>query len=368
MRNILRLTALAAVVTIIAAACGDNGGTGSTPTGGGTSAAPSGPVTKVALLYDLGGRGDKSFNDSAAAGLDQAKQDFNLDAKELQPNAGGTNRDELINLAISGGYDHIIGVGFLYAPNIGAAAAANPEVQFGDVDGFVDKTTCDTCQDQTPDGNLTSLLFAENEGAYLVGAAAALASKSHHIGFIGGVNTELIQKFQAGFDAGAQKIDASIVIDHKYITEPPDFSGFNDPAKGQVIAQGMYQAGADVVYHAAGGSGAGLFAAVADFAETSGQTVWAIGTDSDQYQSAPADEQQYILTSNLKNVNVAVYNTIQAFVEGNFQGGVQTFDLKAGGVGYSKSNPAIEPYTAQLDDLAQQIVDGTITVPTTLSS
>jgi len=368
MRKMLRLTALVAVVGIVAAACGGNDNTGSTPTAGGTSAAPSGPVTKVALLYDLGGRGDKSFNDSAAAGLDKARQDFNLDAKELQPNAGGTNRDELINLAISGGFDNIIGVGFLYAPNIGAAAAKNPDVKFGDVDGFIDHTTCDTCQDQTPDGNLTSLLFAENEGAYLVGAAAALASKTHHIGFIGGVNTSLIQKFQAGFDAGAQKIDPTITIDHKYITEPPDFSGFNDPAKGQVIAQGMYQAGADVVYHAAGGSGAGLFAAVADYAETTGKTVWAIGTDSDQYQSAPADEQKYILTSNLKNVNVAVYNTIKAFVEGTFQGGVQTFDLKAGGVGYSKSNPAIQPYVSQLDDLQQQIISGAITVPAALSS
>src|SRR4029450_4899932 len=141
----------------------------------------------------------------------------------------------------------------------------------------------------------------------LVGAAAAMKSKSHHIGFIGGVDIDLIKKFQAGVDAGAKSVDSTIKIAHTYISEPPDFSGFNDPAKAQVIAQGMYQAGADVVYHAAGGSGAGPFAAVPAFAETSGQTVWAIGTDSDQYQSAPADEQQYILTSNLKNVNVAVY-------------------------------------------------------------
>src|SRR5207244_10314970 len=105
-----------------------------------------------------------------------------------------------------------------------------------------------------------SLLFAEHEGAYLVGCAAALKSKSHHVGFIGGVNIALIQKFQAGYDAGVQKCHPGTKIDHQYISQPPDFSGFNDPAKAQTIAQGMYQGGADVVYHAAGGSGAGLVA------------------------------------------------------------------------------------------------------------
>jgi basic membrane protein A len=367
MRKMLRLTALAAVVGIIAAACGGNepaAPSGTPSASASESASPSGPVVKVGLLYDLGGRGDKSFNDAAAAGLDKAKAEFNLDAKELQPNAGGTNRDELINLAISGGYDHIIGVGFLYAPNIGAAAAKNPTVDFADVDGFIDHTTCDTCQDQTPDGNLSSLLFAEEQGSFLVGAAAALASTTNHIGFIGGVEIDLIKKFEAGYVAGAKYIKPDIQVDVKYITVPPDFAGFNDPAKAQVIAQSMYQDGADVVYHAAGGSGSGLFAAVADYAETSGKTVWAIGVDSDQYLTAPADQQQYILTSMLKRVDVAVYDTIKAWVDGTFQGGIKTFDLKADGVDYSTSNPAIEPYTAQIDDLKQKIIDGEITVPT----
>jgi basic membrane protein A len=364
-----KVAAMVAISTVMLAACGGNngggggGGSSSTPGGGGSSGTP----LKLALLYDLIGRGDKSFNDSAAEGLDQAKQKYNLDVKELTPNAGGTNRDELLNLAISGGFNHIIGVGFLYAPNIGAAAAKNPTVDFADVDGFVDHTTCPTCKDESAGGNLSSLLFAENEGAYLVGAAAALASKTHHIGFIGGVNTPLIQKFQAGYDAGAQKIDPSITIDHKYITQPPDFGGFNDPTNAKTIATGMYQNGADVVYHAAGGSGAGLFAAAAELS-AGGTKVWAIGTDSDQYQSAPENQKQYILTSNLKRVNVAVFETITAWVNGTFQGGVQTFDLKRDGVGYSKSNPAIQPYESQLDDLQQQIIAGTIKVPTTLSS
>jgi basic membrane protein A len=128
MKRAFRLAAAATIFVLIAAAC-------SKSTTGSTGGSPTGPKVKVALLYDLVGRGDKSFNDSAAVGLEKAEGEFNLDAKELTPNAGGTNRDELIDLAVSGGYKLIIGVGFLYAPNFGAAAAKNPDIKFGDVDG-----------------------------------------------------------------------------------------------------------------------------------------------------------------------------------------------------------------------------------------
>ncbi len=375
MSKALRIAAMIATCTVVLAACGKSNNAGNSPsaTGGGPSTttapatSPSGPAVKIALLYDIGGRGDKSFNDSAAAGLDKAKSQFNLDVKELSPNTGGTNRDELLNLVASQGYGLIITVGFLYAPSTGAAAVKFPNVKFADVDGFIDHTTCDTCQDESATGNVASLLFAENEGAYLVGAAAALKSQSHHIGFIGGVNIALIQKFQAGFDAGAKKIDPSITIDHKYISEPPDFSGFNDPAKAQTIATGMYQAGADVVYHAAGGSGAGLFKAAETYSTQNNTKVWAEGTDSDQYLSAPADQQPYILTSNLKRVDVAVYQAIADYVGGTFTGGIKTFDLKAGGVGYATSGGFVDDIKSQLDDLADQIKSGAIQVPTTLS-
>jgi len=362
MKRASRLLALLSAAAVVGAACSNNSNTSS---GGSPTTNASGPAVKVALLYDLGGRGDKSFNDSAAAGLEKAKSDFNIDAKELQPNAGGTNRAELIDLVASQGYGLIIGVGFLYAPTIGAAAAKYPNIKFGDVDGFVDHTTCDTCQDQTPSGNLSSLLFAENEGAYLVGAAAALKSKTHHIGFIGGVSgTGLIEKFQAGFDAGAKSIDSSITIDHKYITAAPNFNGFNDPSDATVIATGMYQNGADVVYHAAGGSGAGLFKAAVQYSTQNDTHVWAEGTDSDQYLSAPSDQQPYILTSNLKRVDVAVYETIKAYVNNQFQGGIRTFDLKAGGVGYATSGGFVDDIKDQLDAIADKIKSGEITVPT----
>jgi basic membrane protein A len=372
MNKLARVVAMAFTMTLVAAACGKSETPGSTTSAPGatTSASPScahaGPPIKMALLYDLIGRGDKSFNDSAAAGLDKAKCDFNVQATELTPNSGGTNRAELLNLAASQGNTLIITVGFLYAETTGAAAVKYPDTKFADVDGFVDHTTCDTCVDESPTGNLASLLFAENEGAYLVGAAAALKSTTHHIGFIGGVDIALIQKFQAGYDAGAKKIDPSITIDHKYITEPPDFSGFNLPDKAKTIAESMYQAGADVVYHAAGGSGSGLFQAAVDFSGTSGTHVWAIGTDSDQYVSAPPEQQPFILTSNLKRVDVATYNTVKAFSDGTFVGGIQTFDLKADGVGFSTSGGFIDDIATQLNDLADQIKSGAIVVPATL--
>jgi basic membrane protein A len=371
MKKVLRPLALIAILGIVAAACNNNNtGTGASnppaPAASGSGGASGGAPVKIGLTYDLGGRGDKSFNDSAAAGLEKAKGEFNLDVKELQPNSGGTNRGDLLSLLATQGYKLIIGVGFLYAPTIGTAAHQFKDVDFADVDGFIDNTTCDVCEDETPDGNLTSLLFAENEGAFLVGCAAALKSKSHHVGFIGGVNIDLIQKFQAGYDAGVNHCAKGTKIDHSYISQPPDFSGFNDPAKAQTIAQGMYQNGADVVYHAAGGSGSGLFTAAETFSKQNNTHVWAIGTDSDQYLSAPPDQKPYILTSNLKRVDVAVYETIKDYVNGNFTGGIKTFDLKADGVGYATSGGFVDDIKSQLDQLADNIKAGIIKVPTTL--
>jgi basic membrane protein A len=149
------------------------------------------------------------------------------------------------------------------------------------------------------------------------------------------------------------------VVKVAYITQPPDFSGFGDPAKAKVIAEGMYDAGADVVYHAAGGSGAGLFQAAVE------KKGLAIGVDSDQYQSATADQKPLILTSALKGVDTAVYNFIEGDANGKFTAGTTRFSLKDNGVGYATSNPIIDPYKAKIEDYKAKIIAGTITVPTT---
>jgi basic membrane protein A len=376
MRKFLRWLAVFAIVAMVAAACNDEPTTNGTPSPDETEPGTTEPAetVRVGLVYDIGGRGDLSFNDSAAAGLDQAADEFNIEVEELEPNQGGTNRAELLTLLADQGFDLIIGVGFLFAPDICAVAQDFPDVNFGDVDGFIsgepldegETPTCEGATDLTADSNVASLLFAEHEGSFLVGAAAAIKSLNGHVGFIGGVEIGLIQKFQAGFQAGAEHINPDIVVDVSYISQPPDFSGFNDPAKAKEIAAGMYEGGADVVYHAAGGSGSGLFEAAKEASE-GGEQHWAIGVDSDQYQTAPPELQPYILTSMLKRVNVAVYETIRAQVEGTFEGGYQTFDLARDGVGYSTSGGFLDDTdVALLDGLKQEIIDGTITVPDAL--
>jgi basic membrane protein A and related proteins len=172
------------------------------------------------------------------------------------------------------------------------------------------------------------------------------------------VNIPLIKKFEAGFRAGVQAVNPSATIQSRYLSEPPDFSGFGDPAKGRVAAEGMFDAGADVVYHAAGGSGGGLFEA----ANAKGKL--AIGVDSDQYEAADESVRDVILTSMLKRVDVAVYSAIEAVVNGSPLSGVQVFDLAADGVGYSTSNPAVEDYADVAEDYADRIRSGEITVPT----
>jgi basic membrane protein A len=310
----------------------------------------------VGMAYDVGGRGDKSFNDLAAAGLDKAKTQFSVQTKELAATQGESEqqKESRLQLLAQQGYNPVVAVGFAYATAVGKVVPQFPKTHFAIVD---DDTNC-TGAAAKP--NVSCLLFTENESSFLVGVAAALATKTKNVGFIGGVNEPLIQKFQAGFQAGVKAINPAIKVQVKYLTQPPDFGGFNDPAKGKTAALGMYNNGADVVYHAAGGSGAGLF----DAAKQTNKL--AIGVDSDQYQTAPADEKGLILTSALKGVNTAVFDFIQNDINGKFKAGSQRFSLKDNGVGYATSNPKIKPFEAKINEYKQKIISGQITVPTTV--
>jgi basic membrane protein A len=344
----------AAVVTVAmsVAACGgssggNNGSGGSSSTGSGaTSGAAKHSDVKVGLVFDLGGKGDKSFNDSADAGLTKAANDFGVATKELTPNSGGTNREELLNLLASQGYNPVIAVGFSFDASMKKIAKKYPQTNFAIIDDVVDLP------------NVASLTFAAEQSSFLVGAAAAMKSQSKHVGFIGGVDVPLLETFQAGFDAGVKHVDPSIKIDDKYLTTPPDFSGFNAPDKGKEAALGMYNAGADVVYAAAGGSGTGVFEA----AKSTGN--FAIGVDSDQVLSADPSVKDVIITSALKRVDVAVYDYIKDYVNGKKDTGAQQFDLSNNGVGISFTGGKIDQYKSQLDQLKQQIVSGQIKVPT----
>jgi basic membrane protein A len=352
----MKLGALAVSASLALAACGSSGGGGnpSAPAGGGSS--PGAKTVKVGMAYDVGGRGDKSFNDLAAAGLDKAKTTLSVQTKELAATNGESEqaKESRLTLLAQQGYNPIVAVGFAYATAVGKVIPLYPNTKFAIVD---DDTNCTGTAAQP---NLTCLLFSENESSFLVGVAAALATKTKNVGFIGGVNEPLIQKFQAGFQAGVAAIDKSIKIQVKYLTQPPDFGGFGDPAKGKTTALGMYNNGADVVYHAAGGSGSGLFDAAKQVNKL------AIGVDSDQYQTAPADEKSLILTSALKGVDTAVFDFVSAVAKGQFKAGDQRFSLKDNGVGYATSNPKIKPFQAKIDEFKQKIISGAITVPTTI--
>lgn len=307
---------------------------------------------KVGLVFDIGGRGDKSFNDSAYAGFQRAQQDFNIEAFYLEPVEGGQSREmELRNLA-ENGYELIFAVGFLFAPAVEAVAKDFPNVKFGNIDGYV--------AGLTDSSNIVCLGFSEEQGSFLVGAAAALKSQTHHVGFVGGMEIDLIKKFEAGFRAGAAYIDPTIKIDVDYVGSTPE--AFKNPTVGRELALAQYDKGADVIYHASGASGIGVIQAAAE------KQKWVIGVDSDQYlQYADApDQQKWIYTSMLKRVDNAVYDTIKNFVDGQFKGGYVTFDLKADGVGYSTSNPALtSDITAKLEEIKAKIISGEIVVPAT---
>jgi len=347
-RGGIRLAAGLLALGLSLAACGKDDTT--PPAGGGNSGAPA-PKLKVGLAYDIGGRGDQSFNDSAARGLDKAKSDFGVEAKELEAAAGETEaqkEDRLRQLA-EGNYNPVIAVGFAYCKSIGKVAKDMPNVKFAIIDDLEDDCTAP---------NVANLLFAEQEGSFLVGVAAALKSKTNSVGFIGGVNVPLIQKFEAGYLAGVKAANPSATVEVKYLTQPPDFTGFNDAAKGETAAKGMFDKGIDVVYAAAGGSGNGAFKA----AKANGKL--GIGVDSDQYnQPALADVKDVIITSMLKKVDVAVGDFITSVKDGKFANGAKVYNLKAGGVDYATSGGKIDDIKSKLDDYKQKIISGAITVP-----
>lgn len=324
----------------------DGGGEGNGGDGG-----KGGDEIRVGLAYDIGGRGDKSFNDSAYRGIERVQKELGIkDAKDLEPSEGESDADKVQRLKTMAneGYNVVIGVGFAYAEPMKKVAPEFPDVNFAVVDSEIEGVD-----------NITSLVFAEEQASYLAGAAAALKSEEDHVGFIGGVDTTLIQKFEAGYIAGAKKITPDIKIENTYLTQPPDMKGFQDPARGKEVALGQYDKGADVVYHAAGASGNGILEAAAE------EKKLFIGVDSDQYESAAEGQKKYVLTSAIKDVDTAVFEFVKSVQEGKAQSGIQRFDLASGGVSYSTSNKdEISDIQDKLEELKQQIIDGEIKVPT----
>jgi len=350
MRKSSRVTiALVAALGLVTAACGDDE-TSSTETTAAAAetteaAAPSSDLI-AGVAFDTGGRGDGTFNDSAGVGADKAAADLGIEVKELEATVD-EDRKANLELLVEGGAKAIVGVGFMFTDPMNEIAAANPDVTFGIVDSVVDQP------------NVKSLVFAEEQGSFLVGAAAALKCGCDHIGFIGGQEIDLIKKFEAGYTAGAKHVNPNITVEVKYLGPAGDNSAWGNVAGAKEIAAGWYADGVEVIYTAAGGSGAGTIEAAIEAGK------WAIGVDSDQYLTAGSPEAQaVILTSMLKRVDVAVYETIKAVAEGDTAGGIKVFDLSVDGVGYATSGDYLTDFIDQLEALKAEIIAGTITVPT----
>jgi basic membrane protein A len=340
-------SALIAGALVLTACGGSSGGSSTTPKDS-TSGSPKSSL-KVGMAYDIGGRGDQSFNDAAAAGLDKATSELGITSKEAEATNGEADsaKEERLRVLAQSGYNPVIAVGFAYSAAVAKVAKEFPDTHFAIID------------DEAAVGdNITNLVFAEEQGSFLVGAAAGLKTKTNNVGFIGGVDVPLIHKFEAGYEAGVKATNPKAKVQVKYLTQPPDFSGFGDPAKGKTAAAGMYDAGADIVYAAAGGSGAGVFQA----AQASGNK--AIGVDSDQYKTADPKVQSVIMTSMLKRVDVAVYDFIKSATAGNYASGTVRYDLAKDGVGYATSGGQMDDIADQLNSYKQKIISGEITVPT----
>jgi basic membrane protein A len=348
----LRYLTLVSLFALTAAACG--GGDPADPGDDTPTAGPTASDLRVGIAFDVGGVGDKSFNDAAVRGYTAAIEDGLIsedNVETIEPNATGSNRDENAANLADQGFDLVIGVGFAFSEGIAELATDFPDQNFAIIDGFATFVNADAT-------NIVDLTFKEHEGSFLVGVAAAMSSEAGTIGFLGGQRgTGLIEKFEAGYTAGAKAVNADIEVLVEYIGD--DTTAFNDPTKGESLSAKMYDDGADVIYHAAGGSGAGLFKAAVE------ADALAIGVDSDQYLTASAEQQPHILTSMLKRVDTAVYDVISAAVNGEFEPGLRVFGLAEEGIDYSKSNPDLltDEITAEMDAFKEQIISGEITVP-----
>ncbi len=303
---------------------------------------------RVGMVFDVGGKGDKSFNDSAYRGMLNAADDFDIDFTEFEPGQDADREVGLRKLA-QANYDIIIGVGFLFSDAIRKVALDYPDTKFACVD-------YDVRPGEELPPNLAGLRFREEEGSFLVGVLAAMFTKTDRLGFVGGMDIPLIHKFEAGFVAGARHVTPGVSVTVAYAGTTPQ--AFADPAKGKELALLQYGRGVDVIYHAAGSTGNGVIEAAREVDE------YAIGVDSNQNYMAPG----HVLTSMVKRVDNAVYMAIKEAYEGTFVGGVQELGLAEDGVGYAVDQYNEDLITDQMIEAAEkakaEIIAGQIVVPT----
>ncbi len=279
---------------------------------------------KVGLVLSVSGRGDNAFNDMAWSGAEMARKELGITFQYSEPGAELSAVEQTLATYARLKYDLIISIGFGHQDVVNKVAKAFPDQKFAIVDAEVELP------------NVASLVFKEHEGSFLVGALAAMKTETKKIGFVGGVDSPLIRKFHLGYEQGAKYIEPGIVVLSSYV------GSFRDPLQGKELALAQYDKGADIVYQAAGSSGMGVIDAAKD------RKLLAIGVDSNQNWIVPGN----VLSSMLKRVDLAVFDTIKNVVDEQFSAGIHVFGLAEGGVDY-----ALDEYNKDLitDDMISEL-------------
>jgi len=285
----------------------------------------SGGKIRVGIVFDIGGKDDKSFNAAAWEGVKRAKNELGIFLRDVEP-GDPTSIEPSMRAFAERGYDLIVGVGFAQAPIMDDVAHDYPDLKFAIIDGVIDLP------------NVASLIFKEHEGSFLVGMIAARTSKTGKVGFVGGMDIPLIHKFETGYAEGARYANPKIEVFENYVGVTD--AAWNNPGKGKELAKAQIERGADVIFQAAGNSGLGVFDAAEDMKKL------AIGVDSNQNWVKPG----FILTSMIKRVDVSVFNTVKEVVEGRFKGGIHEFGMDTDGIGYT-----LDDYNRNL--IPQQVID-----------
>ena len=310
---------------------------------------------KVGIVFDIGGKNDRSFNAAAWEGVQRAQKDMNICLYDVEP-GNPTSIEPAMRAFAERSFDLVIGVGFAQGPIMQKVATDYPNIKFAIVDGvIVDKNG-------KPLPNVADLVFREHEGSYLVGMIAASKNKTGTIGFLGGMDIPLIHKFETGYEEGARSVNPKIQIVQNYVGVTD--SAWNNPGKGKELALGQIEKGADVIFTAAGNSGLGAFDAVEQYGKNDQGEAnkFVIGVDSNQNMVKPG----FVLTSMVKRVDNAVYDVVKEVLDGKFEGGFHAFGLDKDGVAYAmdENNKALIPpdVITKVEQAKQEIVNGQIKV------
>ncbi|MCS6873146.1 MAG: BMP family ABC transporter substrate-binding protein [Pyrinomonadaceae bacterium] len=311
---------------------------------------------RVGIVFDIGGKNDRSFNAAAWEGVKRAERELGICLYDIEP-GNPTSIEPAMRAFAERNFDLVIGVGFAQAPLMQKVAKDFPHVKFAIVDGVIFED-----DGKTPKSNVASLVFREHEGSYLVGMIAAAKSKSGIIGFLGGMDIKLIHRFKTGYEEGARSINPSIRVIENYVGVTD--AAWNNPGKGKELALSQIEKGADVIFTAAGNSGLGAFDAVEQYGrdEKGEAKKYVIGVDSNQNGVKPG----FVLTSMVKRVDNAVYEVVKEVLEKRFQGGIHSFGLDKDGVAYAmdENNAGLIPddVIKKVEAAKREIIEGKIKV------